>query len=205
MGRCKKDERVVAYHLDGSLFRIYESARSVAISRHAHPRTIDKCICGDTLTAFGYMWRRYKVDEIPKRIEPLEKPTTTFEPVPIVEIDENGDVIRYFESIKKAGIELGIDSHSIRDNLRGRSKKTNGHMFRYLNKEELSNQNIRQIKRYIIGAKTVIQLALDGTYIKQYPSIRKAAESIGKKPQGIQQALNGKYKTAYGYRWRYKK
>lgn len=78
-------------------------------------------------------------------------------------------------------------------------------MFRHLNSEELNNQNIPKSKRYISGPKTVIQLTLDGKYIKQFPSIRKAAKSIGKKPQGIQQVLNGKYKTAYGYRWRYKK
>lgn len=57
MGICKSNERVVAYHLDGRLFRIYESARKAALNRHAHHRTIDKCIRGDILTAFGYMWR----------------------------------------------------------------------------------------------------------------------------------------------------
>ena len=205
MGRCKSNERVVAYHLDGRLFRIYESARKAALNRHAHPRTIDKCIRGDTLTAFGYMWRRYPVDSIPEQIEPFQKPTSTFAPVPIAEIDENGNVIRYFESIKKAGKELGIDPHSIMDNLRGKSRQTNGHMFRYLNSEELNNQNIPKSKRYISGPKTVIQLTLDGKYIKQFPSIKNAAESLGKKTQGIQQVLNGKYKTAYGYKWRYKK
>jgi hypothetical protein len=124
MGRCKSNERVVAYHLDGRLFRIYESARKAALNRHAHPRTIDKCIRGDSLTAFGYMWRRYPVDSIPEQIEPFQKPTSTFAPVPIAEIDENGNVIHYFESIKNAGKTLGIDPHSIRDNLRGKGKQT---------------------------------------------------------------------------------
>ena len=203
MGDKRKlsEYRVVAYKLDGSIFRIYRSAREAALNRHAHPRTIDKCIRGDSKTAFNYMWRRFKVDEIPDHVEPYEKTTTSLKAIPIVEIDDKGEVIRTFESIKKASKELGIDSHSIRDNLKGKTKKTNGHMFRYLNSGQLSEQN----NRYVIGPKTIVRLTLDGKYIKQYPSIKKAAESLGKRPQGIQQALSGKYKTAYGYRWRYKK
>lgn len=131
MGRCKSNERVVAYHLDGRLFRIYKSAIKAALNRHAHPRTIDKCIRGDTLTAFGYMWRRYPVDSIPKQIEPYQKPATTHAAVPIEEIDENGNVIKQFSSIKSAGKKLGIDPHSIRDNLNGKYKSAKGHKFRY--------------------------------------------------------------------------
>ena len=32
MGRCKSNERVVAYHPDGRLFRIYESAIKAALN-----------------------------------------------------------------------------------------------------------------------------------------------------------------------------
>ena len=142
MGRYTSKFKVVAYHLDGRIFRIYDSARRAAVNRHAHPRNIDKCIREESLTAFNLMWRRYLVESIPERIDPLEKTITNHSPIPIVEIDKKGNVIRYFKSIKKASKELGIDSHSIRDNLKGKIKKTNGHMFRYLNSEELNDQNI---------------------------------------------------------------
>lgn len=138
MGRCRSNFKVVAYQLDGRLFRIYETAKEASLSLNAHPRTIDKCIRGDTLTAYCYMWRRYPVENIPECIEPLERKTTTHAPIPIAEIDEKGQVIAYYESIKKAGKELGIDPHSIRDNLNDKSKQANGHMFRYLNSEELN-------------------------------------------------------------------
>lgn len=131
MSRCKLNERVVAYRLDGSLYRIYESARKAALNRRAYPRTIDKCIRGDSQTAFGLMWRRYPVDSIPEEIEPYQKLTTTHAAVPIEEIDENGNVIQQFSSIKSAGKKLGIDPHSIRDNLNGKYKSGKGHKFRY--------------------------------------------------------------------------
>lgn len=131
MSRCKLNERVVAYRLDGSLYRIYESARKAALNRRAHPRTIDKCIRGDSQTAFGLMWRRYPDDSIPQSIEPHQRPNTTHAAVPIEEIDENGNVIQQFSSIKSAGKKLGIDPHSIRDNLNGKYKSAKGHKFRY--------------------------------------------------------------------------
>ena len=102
MSRCKTSFKVVAYRLDGSLFRIYDSARSAAKSRHAYPRTIDKCIRGDTTTAYGYMWRRFEDNNIPTTIEPYQKPTSTKGAIPIVEIDSNGDIIHQYSSIKKA-------------------------------------------------------------------------------------------------------
>ncbi len=130
MGRYPSKMKVVAYRLDGSIFRIYDSARIASKNRHAHPRTIDKCIRGDTLTAYGYMWRRYPVNEIPKNIEPLKRKDADLSAIPIVEIDENGNVIRRFDSIKKAGKELGVDPRSIRDVLAKKRKQAKGHIFK---------------------------------------------------------------------------
>ena len=205
MGRSKASTRVVAYRLDGTLFRVYLSAKEAAKSRHAHPRSIDKCIRGDTLTAFNYMWRRFDVDEIPSTIEPLSKVRVIPRVVPILEIDINGNVIKEYPSIKQAAKELKIDTHSIRDVLKGKFKQCNGHMFKYLNNDQLDQQNNNINKTYIVGRKKVVMLSKDGKYIKSFPSIKKAAEYLNKNPQGIQQVLNGTYKTAYGYRWRYKK
>lgn len=204
MGRCSSSFKVVAYRLDGSLFRVYDSANQASKNRHTKSRAIDKCIKGEIDTAFGYMWRRYLVSEIPESIEPLRKEILTYTRIPILEVDEKGDIIHFYSSIKKASEELGIDSRSIRDVLKGKLKTCNGHMFRYLNSEELEKYNI-VIKHKIINRnKIIIQLSLDGRYIKQYSSIKKAAESIGRNPRGISNVLNGAYKTAYGYRWRYK-
>lgn len=137
MGRYKRNYKVVAYKKDGTLFRIYDSAREACKSRHAYIRSIDKCLKGERKTALNYMWRRYPFDDIPTHIEPYEKSSTSKAAIPIAEVDEKGDIIKVYPSIRKASKELHIDSHSIRDVLNGTYKKCNGHMFRYLNKEEL--------------------------------------------------------------------
>ena len=131
MPRCKANQKVVAYRLNGDLFRVYDSARQAALSRHAYPRSIDKCIRGDTLTAFNYMWRRYPEDDIPQRIEPLKKEKISTKSKPIVEIDDNGNIINRYPSIKAASLSLHIDPHSIRDNLNNKAKQAKGHRFKY--------------------------------------------------------------------------
>ena len=205
MARAKANTRVVAYRLDGSLFRVYPSAKAAATSRHAHPRSIDKCIRGDSLTAFNLMWRRFDFDNIPESIPPFERPTVSMSPIKVAEVDEKGNVIKVYSSIKEAGRELNVDLHSIRDVLKGKFKTANGHMFKLLNNDELSNTNNKDNKIYVTGPKGVVMLSKEGKYIKSFPSIKKAADYLHKKPQGIQQVLNGTYRTAYGYKWRYKK
>ena len=132
MSRCKASLKVVAYNLDGTLFAIYDSAREASAKLGGYPRTVDKCIRGDTLTAFGYIWRRYEENDIPKRIEPFTKPTINTKDIPIAEIDNDGKIIKIYPSIKQASKENKIDTHSIRDNLKGKSKQTRGKRFKYL-------------------------------------------------------------------------
>ena len=135
MSRCKANLKVVAYNLDGTLFRIYNSAKEASLEFNGHPRTVDKCIRGDTLTAFGYMWLRVEEDKILYKIPPLNKPTITTKDIPIALIDNDGKIIKIYPSIKQASVDNKIDTHSIRDNLKGKSKQTKGKRFKYLNQK----------------------------------------------------------------------
>lgn len=55
-----------------------------------------------------------------------------------------------------------------------------------------------------ILSKPVLQFSLDGEFISEYPSIKKAAEKTGGVKQNISSNLTGKYKTAGGFIWKYK-
>lgn len=52
-------------------------------------------------------------------------------------------------------------------------------------------------------SKQVVQLTLDGEYIKTFPSINAAAKSLNKLMGNIQQCCKGKRNFAYGYKWKY--
>lgn len=52
--------------------------------------------------------------------------------------------------------------------------------------------------------KPIIQYDLNNNLIKEWSSVKEAAESLMKNNGGISSALTGVNKTAYGYIWRYK-
>lgn len=63
-------------------------------------------------------------------------------------------------------------------------------------------------KRAILGKnktsqRVIGQFSLTGEFIKKFDSILEAATSFGKTRVNIDNALQGKQKTAYGFIWRY--
>ena len=55
----------------------------------------------------------------------------------------------------------------------------------------------------VCNAKAVIQCDLLGNYIETYPSLKEAGEQTGTNIPALSSCLNGKYKTAGGYTWKY--
>ena len=206
MGRTSKNFRVVAYRLDGSLFRVYESAKKASLSRKGHPRTIDKCIRGDSLTAFGYMWRRYPSDQIPETIEPLEDKKVSNTNTPIALLDDNGNILKHYPSINLAAKDNEVDPHSIRDVLNKIALKAKGKKYRYLTKKEIEKYGYQIHYKKNQKKCAIIQYTLNGDYVKTYPSINSANKALGKSKsnQGIKQCLSGQFQTAFGYVWKYK-
>ena len=54
-----------------------------------------------------------------------------------------------------------------------------------------------------INSRAVNQYDLDGTFIRQYPSGKAAAEALGVTPAAISAAVAGKSKSCKGYIWRH--
>ena len=62
-------------------------------------------------------------------------------------------------------------------------------------------RNERQAKKL---SKVVSQFTLDGILVKEYASAMKAERETGFNNGNIVNCCNGKQKTAYGYKWKYK-
>ena len=201
MARLKRNERVACYHLDGRLFQVYLNTSQARRSLHKKGRQIEKCLRGEASTAYGYLFRRVDKDDIKQNIEGVKYINISRNNKAILEVNENGVVLRRFSSIRKASLELHIDPHSIRDTLNKKYPHARGHYFVYENQESIEqNKGVRLSKK-----KRIVQYSLDGKYIKQYPSISSAAKELKKRPQLISNCINGKYKTAYGYIWKEKR
>lgn len=205
MSRNQKQLKVCAYRKDGRLYRVFDSAKEASI-RRGHPRTVDKCLRGDSLTAFGYYWRRFPLDEIPEKIEINQKEETTTTKSPIALVNESGELIKCYPSIKSAALENNVDPHSIRDVLNGKYSSAKGKKYRRLRKEEAQRFGFDFGTEINNKKKAVLQYTLNGEYVKTYSSINAALKSLGKAShnQGIHQCLNGTYSTAFGYVWKYK-
>ena len=52
-------------------------------------------------------------------------------------------------------------------------------------------------------SKTVLQLRKDGSLVRVWPSTREIQRQLHFNPSCISQCCNGKYHTAYGYKWCY--
>ena len=53
-------------------------------------------------------------------------------------------------------------------------------------------------------SKQVIQFTKDGTFIKEFPSLREVERTFGFQHGHIRDACNEKLHTAYGYKWKWK-
>ena len=53
-------------------------------------------------------------------------------------------------------------------------------------------------------SKAVCQYTLDGQFIKEYPSTMEVHRQLGYNQSSIGACCRGLYKTAYGYKWKYK-
>ena len=53
-------------------------------------------------------------------------------------------------------------------------------------------------------SKAVLQFTLDNILVKEFPSINQAARETGFNQGNISKCSKGKYKQAYGYKWKYK-
>ena len=197
---------VACYTLEGKLVKVYKSAKKAATNRHLFPRTIDRCIRGDVKTVKGLQWKRFKIGEVPSEIPSLEINTTSISIRPVAKLDEEGHVLEVYPSIKNAAKSNNIDAHTLRDRLNKKYAYDGKAKFRYLTDNEITKYNFKKGHKIDFQKKAIIQLTLDGEYVKSYPSIRSALIALNKsvRNQGISQCLKGEYDTAFGYRWKYK-
>ena len=197
---------VACYSLDGKLLRTYKTAKAASRNRKVYIRTIDKCIRGDISTVKNLQWKRFPIDNVPSWIPPLEINKETLSIRPVAKLNSNGEIIETYPSIKKAAISNNMDPHSLRDRLEKKYKFEGQEKYRLLTIEEIEKYGYQKGNKIVIETKPIIQYTLSGEYVKTYPSINKALIELGKstRNQTIKKCLSGTYKTAFGYKWKYK-
>ena len=191
MSCLKSDTRVVAYRLDGTLFRVYDSASQASRSRHSKSRNIEKCLRGEIQTAFNHMWRRFPSDQIPEQIEPFLERRKTI-PKKVVSYSLNGEYVKTYSSINEAAKALHKDPHLIRDCLKGKYSTAYGYLWKY------QGEKLRRNKK-----EQIYQYSLDGLLIQKYRSVKEASLKGFGSVTLINRAIKNGTK-AKGYYWKRK-
>jgi DNA-directed RNA polymerase subunit M/transcription elongation factor TFIIS len=146
---------------------------------------------------------KYNVEEGRKRgFKWKDKKKTQLKP--IIQLSLNGEFIREWKSAKEAERVLKINRSSISSVCKG--KQITAGEYKWMFKKEYSPQKaleIGKIKRDIYK-KSVVQLSLNGEFIREWESVTEASKSLFIKTRShISCVCNGKRKTSGGFKWMY--
>lgn len=117
----------------------------------------------------------------------------------IKQYTKNGSFIKEWESARKAGFTLNIDSSSIIECCRRKRKSVGNYIWRYShdNKDLIFESN---------REKGIIMMDKSGKVIEDFASIKEASKKLNINASNISGCCLNRYgfKTAGGYKWAYK-
>jgi group I intron endonuclease len=127
---------------------------------------------------------------------------------PVVKLDKNGVLIKKYDCMRDASDELQkeLDNYNINavphigNCCKYKNKSAYGYIWMYEEDYNNGNVNIQKSK----CKKSVIQLTINGEFVKEFESIKEASAHIGINANNLSRCLNGKTKTCKGYKWIYK-
>lgn len=125
--------------------------------------------------------------------------------IPIIVYDTGGNYVGAYISIHKASIELGIPETNITMALSNKYNITQAKGYVFLKEGDNILDKLDKVnKRHSSARRPVIQLTKNGQILAEFNSVSDAANSLGCGTGSISNCLKGRYKTAAGYKWRYK-
>ncbi len=114
----------------------------------------------------------------------------------VFQYDLDMNLIGEYPSLNYASKMSGCASSNIGKCCKHKVRTVGGFIWRF----EGDNRGMRNHR----NAKSIIQYDMDMNFIKEYSSVKNAAESIGSSPSVISACCKGKYKSSGGFIWKYK-
>ncbi|WP_282125644.1 NUMOD1 domain-containing DNA-binding protein [Marinifilum flexuosum] len=192
---------IIKLDLQGKLVNKFESISAAAKSIGTNYLNISRCVNGKSKTSKGFIWITQEEYELiktdPEMMEELLKERASGRKgKAIVQLSMEGEVINEFVSIAQAAKEIKGSKSNIARSLN--NKRRSASKFRWYSKEEYNKLegNVPPFEKYSTQ-KAVVKLDKDGSKVKEWESIRKAAEELNLKSALISRALKGKAKLDY--------
>ena len=199
--RKSKSKPVYQYSLDGDFIRKYYTVTEASKIANCNASKITSCCNLTVKTVGGYQWRYDYCDNIGAIKNKTRMQTHNTE---ILQIDNNGNVICKFSSPSEASLLFDNSENayaSITNCLLHKSKSACGYIWLYNN--EFNNFSIDDYIAYSSHMREILQYDLNKKYLKTFKSISDASKEVNGATGNISRCCSGKYKTAYGYIWKY--
>lgn len=180
---------------DGNIIKHYSSAMAASETNNLDLSSLTKACrrSSSQNSCGGYKWAY--VEDYDKKYFQATKIKTFKRQV--YQMDNNdGNIIKIWDSIIDAARELGIQQSDISHCLSGKYRIAGG--FGWCTEDTLNK--FKPYKR----ERTILQFDKNRNFIKEWNSAKEAADFLNKDGNNIRAAAKGKRKTAYGYIWKYK-
>lgn len=198
---------VLQFNLNGKFIAKYPSM--VDASRKTGTSLIQIQLCAKGMIAYAKNWQWRSADD-PMfingivDIEPIQysgRPRSK----PILQFDENGIFLKEYQSMNEAARTMGLAYTNLYLCIKGNSKTAGGFQWR-CKEDPLFNKgivNIEPVKR-VTNSTAILQFDLKGRYIREYPSIKMAANALGISSHSICDCASGKTMSAADFQWYYR-
>jgi hypothetical protein len=195
---------VVQISADNKYFiKEFPSVTLAAISLGKDTGHISSACLGKRETAYGFIWK-YRSDykEILPTID-ISLAKRKLHSKPIAQYDLNGDYMRSFVSASEAARVMNDLQSNISTVAIGKRNYSGKYQYAYI-----ENGNIplkKPVKMFDNVSKEVLQLSVDTEeVIAKFSSVGLAAKAVNGSQSNISACMNGRKKTAYGFKWRSK-
>lgn len=200
---------VLQYSLDGIFIKEWKSAIQATKELNICGSHISSCCNGKRNQCGGFLWFHkdtFTEQLLLDRINQLNKPHHSS--IPILQYTLDGNFVREWESASSVEKELGFENSCISICCLNKTKCSYNYLWFYKDgfNNNILNERIKDINKPNPRNKPVIQLDMQGNFIKEWESIKEVRETLGIESSGISACCKKKprHKSYKGYKWVYK-
>ena len=195
---------VVQISADNNYFiKEFPSVTHAAISLGKNTGHISSACLGKRETAYGFIWK-YRSD-YHENLETIDinLANKKLHSKPIAQYDLNGNYIRSFVSASEASKVMNDTQGNISSVALGKRSYSGNHLYAYIEKGNIPLKKPVNIANNI--SKKVLQIKVDtDEVLAEFSSVGIAAKSVNGSQSNLSACINGRKKSAYGFKWRFK-
>lgn len=180
---------VYQYDYDGFFIQHFSCAKEAAKVFHCSPSLINMCAKGKLRYAKGFQWSYIKTNNIGK-LHPSHRDKEVYQ------YTKDGIFIKKYPTIISAANDMNVAYQCISNACKDIIHTVGGYQWRF----KYEGNNIGKAKTNKIA---IYQYDLNDNFIKKYDSISQAGIENNFDDSNIARCCKGKYKTAYGYKWKF--